>query len=421
MEIYSTPCLVDAKSDYTQKLVRLLKKAFMQRVVKMLQETKDDCMNYCEDEEVLLAFQEKLANIVDWSTEAKKSFTDEIVASTHCEWLDDLIKAVFILHTKILATVRSKNPPNKVNISVPEIHIFLHQCFVDVARELWKHIYLFRKTAQTCEYQQNYNKCEELIAVSISDTIRDLLPIKEMLREHLSRNHKDDEIDYFLEKRSKKKHKRKMDKMDDETSSTSSSSSETSSDTENDAESDSDTSIHSSDFHIRKHDKKHQKSRTAHNHRDLAEDKKDMEQTSEMRTDMEAANNLQELDLNNVCENEKSRSHPSDTLSEYLGGHMDEKMDTEEHFDQQKRADSFASGEPLDDFSHTKSPVNFSLASHRNSVAPAPAPQFLKDIDLTPHTTQSYGGVPESIPTVVPMYSSPPVEKRSGFVNFEQC
>ena len=186
MEIYSVPCLVDAKNDYTQKLVRHLKKSFMTNILKLYDLSKENCMNFHEDEKILLCFQDKLSEVVDWDELKKTEFSDDIIASSRCDWLEDLVTAVFILHTKILATIRSKNPPKKVNINVPEIKEFLHQCYIEVCRELWKHAYLFQETSDPCLYQQNYNKCEEIISNSIIETIRDMLPVREMLRDHLS-------------------------------------------------------------------------------------------------------------------------------------------------------------------------------------------------------------------------------------------
>ena len=200
MEIYSVPCLVDAKGEYTKKLIRHLKKTYMASILKIYDESKENCLNYHEDEKILITFQEMLSEIVDWDDNKKTEFMDDIISSSKCDWLEDLVTAVFILHTKILATIRSENPPKKVNINIPEIKDFLHQCFIEIAREIWKHAYLFQETSDSCVYQQNYNKCEELICNSIGETIRDMLPVKEMLRDHLNTFDseflmEDDEID----------------------------------------------------------------------------------------------------------------------------------------------------------------------------------------------------------------------------------
>lgn len=186
MELYSVPSLVDAKNDYTRKLTRILKKAFMARILKLYEDVRENCLNFHEEEKILIIFQERLSDIASWNNDQKIELSDEIIFVSSCDWIDDLITAVFVLHTKILGTIRSKNPPKKINIDIPDTKEFIYTCYLDIAREIWKHVYLFQETSDSCEYQKNYNTCETLIANSISETIREMLPVKELLREHLA-------------------------------------------------------------------------------------------------------------------------------------------------------------------------------------------------------------------------------------------
>ena len=118
MELYSVPSLVDAKNDYTRKLTRILKKAFMVRILKLYEDVRENCLNFHEEEKVLIIFQERLSDIASWNNEQKNELSDEIISVSSCDWIDDLITAVFVLHTKILGTIRSKNPPKKINIEL---------------------------------------------------------------------------------------------------------------------------------------------------------------------------------------------------------------------------------------------------------------------------------------------------------------
>jgi hypothetical protein len=186
MEIYSTPSLVDAKNEYTHKLVRILKKGFVQFFYKVYILCKEESENYHEEENVLYLFQEELSKIVDWTEVEKKEKYEEILTVSNCDWLDDLLTAVFVLHTKILSSIRCKNTPKKINLVIPQIQEFVYKCYVDISRELWKHAYIFVKNDDTCEYQKNYNKCEDIVGRIIIETLSDMLPIKDLLKEHLS-------------------------------------------------------------------------------------------------------------------------------------------------------------------------------------------------------------------------------------------
>ena len=107
---------------------------------------------------------------------------NRIVTDSQCDWLDDLITAVFISHTKILASLG--NNSKKVNLTIPKITNFIHKCYINSAREMWKNPYLYDENVSSSEYQKNIKIIEDLIEESIEQTIRKALPVKEILRDH---------------------------------------------------------------------------------------------------------------------------------------------------------------------------------------------------------------------------------------------
>ena len=62
---------------------------------------------------------------------------------------------------------------------------FIHKCYINVARELWKNPYLLYVSVPGHEYQRNSKEIENIIKYCVENTIRHLLPIKEILKEHL--------------------------------------------------------------------------------------------------------------------------------------------------------------------------------------------------------------------------------------------
>ena len=99
--------------------------------------------------------------------------------------LKDLITAVFISHTKILTSIGFNNNSSRINVTIPKTTTFIHKIYINIARELWKNPYLFNENVPGHEYQRNSKEIENIIKVCIESTIRNLLPIKEILREHL--------------------------------------------------------------------------------------------------------------------------------------------------------------------------------------------------------------------------------------------
>ena len=74
---------------------------------------------------------------------------------------------------------------NKINVTIPKTTTFVHKAYINVSREIWKNPYLFNENVLGHEYQRNMKQVEDIIKLTIEDTIRRQLPIKEILREHL--------------------------------------------------------------------------------------------------------------------------------------------------------------------------------------------------------------------------------------------
>ena len=53
---------------------------------------------------------------------------------------------VFISNTKILTAVKINSDDEKIDVSVPRITHFIHRCYVEVAREIYKNPYLYDKS-----------------------------------------------------------------------------------------------------------------------------------------------------------------------------------------------------------------------------------------------------------------------------------
>jgi len=82
-------------------------------------------------------------------------------------------------------SISSNTNNNKINLTVPKLINFIHKCYINIAREIWKNPLLFSEDISGYEYQKNINTIEHIICDCIENTIRISLPVKEILKEHL--------------------------------------------------------------------------------------------------------------------------------------------------------------------------------------------------------------------------------------------
>jgi len=183
MEELNTPIFAQAKVEYTAQLIDVLYPHIFDGVKSIYDESK--LLYRSKKTPILLIFRELLEKVPIWNSEIIDSECNRIINNSNCDWIDDLITAVFISHTKILTSIGPNQSFNKINITIPKSSSFIHKCYINTAREIWKNPYLFNESVPGYEFQKNNNEIEEIIKKCIENTIRNSLPIKDILKEHL--------------------------------------------------------------------------------------------------------------------------------------------------------------------------------------------------------------------------------------------
>ena len=181
--------LVDAKNEYTTQLINLVKPSIYQGIMSIYEEAKDICDQDNNPNNILITFQEQLTQIPKWSTELIQKQYKSLVDDSQCDWIEDLITAVFISHTKVLTIGHKKKKNNKVNLKLPKATHFVHLCYIESAREFWKNPYLFSERVSQYEHQKSMRDAENIISTAVKETIRKQLPVKHILREYLGESY----------------------------------------------------------------------------------------------------------------------------------------------------------------------------------------------------------------------------------------
>ena len=183
MDDINVPIFGQAKLEYTKQLVDILYMNIYDGIRSIYDDAK--VVYVKKRAPVVQIFRSLLENVPKWNSEIIQKETDRIEKTSNCDWLDELLTAVFISHTRILMSIGSNQNFNKINVTIPKTTTFIHKSYINIAREVWKNPYLFDEQVPGHEYQRNMKQLEDMIKLNIEDTIRRQVPIKEILREHL--------------------------------------------------------------------------------------------------------------------------------------------------------------------------------------------------------------------------------------------
>ena len=81
----------------------------------------------------------------------------------------------------------------KIDINIPKLDDFIHKCYINVARKVYKNVYLFEIIDVNPLQIQKYNReLEIIIQECILNTIRDSIPIENILKAYMDETIEED-------------------------------------------------------------------------------------------------------------------------------------------------------------------------------------------------------------------------------------
>jgi len=176
----------DARSEYTKQLCGILIPSYFQFYLTVLDKAREESVKLNEPKKLLWHFQTFLNEIPEWNMEKVNTEISQLQSGCGCDYLEDLLTAVFIAHTKVLTAIRVSNKQKKVQITVPKIEHFLFKVLCETSKLLWGSSFLFREGIPAIEKQQNYRSVETLLGEGILQAVRSMVPVKSILRDFVS-------------------------------------------------------------------------------------------------------------------------------------------------------------------------------------------------------------------------------------------
>ena len=146
-----------------------------------------------EGKRTMALFQKFCADVPLWNQDVIDVNIGVILDNCRCDYVEELMTAVFIAHTKMLTAIRVNSRQKKLQITLPKLDHFLHRVFVECARAFWKAPFLFADELAPIERQKNILQAEVMCTEALSGAVRSLLPVKSILRDYLEDDEETDE------------------------------------------------------------------------------------------------------------------------------------------------------------------------------------------------------------------------------------
>ena len=186
MDDYHTDSLYESRNEWMARFVNTLIPHLNEGIVSIFKEAYKLCQDNDETEKYLMTFQNLLSRVPSWNQTIIDNETTRIIDSSRCGYLNDLLTCVHVIQLKTLTNVRVCRNQKKIDIDIPKLNVFIHKTYVNIARKLYKNIYLFDQDSSPLQKQKNNREFELIIRECIVDTIRSSIPTDKILRAYMS-------------------------------------------------------------------------------------------------------------------------------------------------------------------------------------------------------------------------------------------
>ena len=194
MDDYDVSSLSESKNEWGARLVNIVTPSVIEGMKSIFAEADKLCRENEEEEKYLMTFQNLLARVAKWNSSIIEEETKRIMKTSQCEYLEDLVTCVHIVHLKALTSIRVSSKQKKVDVDVPKVSDFIHRIYVAVARNVYKNVYLFEKNIAPLQYQKNMRELEVIVKECILNTIRESIPVAQILRAYIDETVEEEEV-----------------------------------------------------------------------------------------------------------------------------------------------------------------------------------------------------------------------------------
>ena len=199
MDDFNVSALHESKNEWGARLVTLLTPLVIDGYKSILEESIKLCKDNNEMDKYLMTFQNLISRIPKWNQQIVENEKKRICEKSACNYLEDLVTCVHIIQLKVLTAMRVGQKQKKIDINVPKLDDFIHKVYINVARKVYKNVYLFQVGIEPLQIQKNYRELEIIVQECILNTLRESIPVEAILKAYMDESVEEDVVEEIKE------------------------------------------------------------------------------------------------------------------------------------------------------------------------------------------------------------------------------
>ena len=198
MDDFNVSALHESKNEWGSRLVTILTPLIIDGYKSILDESVKLCKENGEMDKYLMTFQNLISRIPKWNTQIIETERKRICDKSGCNYLEDLVTCVHIIQLKILTAMRVGQKQKKIDINIPKLDDFIHKTYINVARKIYKNVYLFETNIAPLSIQKHYRELEIIVQECILNTLRESIPVESILKAYMDETVEEDVIEEIV-------------------------------------------------------------------------------------------------------------------------------------------------------------------------------------------------------------------------------
>jgi hypothetical protein len=195
MDDFNVSALHESKNEWGSRLVTILTPLLVDGYKSILDESIKLCKENKEPDKYLMTFQNLISRIPKWNTQIIETERKRICDKSGCNYLEDLVTCVHIIQLKILTSMRVGQKQKKIDIHIPKLDDFIHKTYINIARKVYKNVYLFEVNVMPLQVQKNHREIEIIVQECILNTLREGIPVEAILKAYMDETVEEDVIE----------------------------------------------------------------------------------------------------------------------------------------------------------------------------------------------------------------------------------
>lgn len=199
MDDFNVSSLHESKNEWGARLLTILTPLIIEGFKSIFDESYKLCKENSETDKYLMTFQNFITRIPKWNATIIENEKKRIIERSGCSYLEELVTCIHIIQLKLLTAMRVGQKQKKIDINIPKLDDFIHKAYVNVARKVYKNVYLFELNSSALQIQKYNRELEVIVQECILNAVRESIPVESILRAYMDETVEEDVVEEIKE------------------------------------------------------------------------------------------------------------------------------------------------------------------------------------------------------------------------------